>query len=130
MTDGKTIDELLDDWDGIWLESLKSQIDDIQHHRRLHDEFMVMLDGQHHPDTHVFREVFHRMYVDSQVMAIRRQVRSTSSPTCSSKPAGPVRHPQPCSTPHAIRKGSPKGHPQAPLQPTPVWINPPALQVK
>ncbi len=42
MTDGKTIDELLVEWDGSWLECLKLQIYDIQHHRQLHDEFMEL----------------------------------------------------------------------------------------
>ena len=69
----QAIDELLVEWDGVWLESLKSQIYDIQHRRQLHDEFMAMLDGQDHPDTEIFRDAFHRMYVEAQVMAIRRQ---------------------------------------------------------
>lgn len=66
-------EQLLVEWDGIWLESLKSQIYDIQHRRQLHDEFMEMLDGQEHRDTHIFRDAFPRMYVESQVMAFRRQ---------------------------------------------------------
>ena len=73
MTDGKTIDELLVEWDRDWLESLELQIYDIQHHRQLNDEFMELLDGQDHPDTDIFRDAFHRMYLESQVMAIRRK---------------------------------------------------------
>jgi hypothetical protein len=67
------IDELLAEWEGLWLESLKQQIYDLHHRRQLHDEFMEMLDAQDHPDTDVFRDAFHRMYIEAQVMGIRRQ---------------------------------------------------------
>lgn len=75
MTDGEgvDIDSLVAEWEGVWLESLKVQIYDLHHRRALHDEFMAMLDAQDHPDTDVFRDLFHRMYVEAQVMAVRRQ---------------------------------------------------------
>lgn len=72
-TDGPTIDELLAEWEGVWLGSLKQQIYDLHHRRQLHDEFMAMLDSQDHPDTEIFQDAFHRMYIEAQVMAIRRQ---------------------------------------------------------
>lgn len=68
-----TIDDLLTDWEGRWLESLKHQIYALHHRRQIHDDFLQMLDAQHHPDTDVFRDAFHGMYIESQVMAIRRQ---------------------------------------------------------
>jgi hypothetical protein len=70
---GRTIDDLLAEWEGVWLESLKAQIYDVHHRRELHDEFMELLASQDHPDTDIFRDAFHRMYIESQVMAIRRQ---------------------------------------------------------
>ncbi len=72
-SDGQGIDGLLAEWEGVWLESLKQQIYDLHHRRQLHDEVMEMLDAQDHPDTDVFRDAFHRMYIEAQVMAIRRQ---------------------------------------------------------
>ncbi len=67
------IDEALAEWKDVWLENLKTQIYDLHHRRRLHDEFMVLLDAQEHRDTEILKDAFHRMYIESQVMAIRRQ---------------------------------------------------------
>lgn len=67
------IEDLLTEWETVWLESLKFQVYDLHHRRQIHDEFMNMLDAQDHSDTDVFRDAFHRMYIESQVMAIRRQ---------------------------------------------------------
>ncbi len=72
-SDGLDIDDLLAEWEGVWLESLKEQVYDLHHRRQLHDEFMEMLEAQDHPDTDIFRDAFHRMYIEAQVMAIRRQ---------------------------------------------------------
>lgn len=65
------IDQALVRWKA-WLENLKGQIYDLHHRRELHDEFMVLLDTQDHRDTGIFGDAFHRMYIESQVMAIRR----------------------------------------------------------
>lgn len=65
------IDQALDEWK-VWLENLKGQIYDLHHRRQLHDEFMELLDRQDHPDTGILGDAFHRMYIESQVMAIRR----------------------------------------------------------
>lgn len=71
-TDGQAIDRLLEDWERVWLDSLRRQVLELHHRRQIHDEFMEMLDGQDHPDTGIFKDAFHRMYIESQVMAIRR----------------------------------------------------------
>lgn len=68
------IDALLVEWETVWLESLAYQVYELHHRRQLHDEFIGMLDAQDHPDTGIFRDAFHRMYIEAQVMAIRRQV--------------------------------------------------------
>jgi len=68
-----TIDELLTEWEGLWLDSLRFQVYELHHRRQIHDDFLLMLDAQDHPDTDIFRDAFHGMYVESQVMAIRRQ---------------------------------------------------------
>lgn len=73
-----TMDELLAEWNSVWLESLETQIYDLHHRRELHDGLMEMLDAQDHRDTDIFRDAFHRMYIESQVMAIRRQADSDS----------------------------------------------------
>lgn len=67
------IDEALAEWKDVWFENLKAQIYDLHHRRQLHDEFMVLLEAQEHPDTGIFGDAFRRMYIESQVMAIRRQ---------------------------------------------------------
>jgi hypothetical protein len=67
------IDSLVLEWEGVWLASLRQQIYDLHHRRQIHDEFMEMFDAQDHPDTEIFRDAFHRMYIEAQVMAIRRQ---------------------------------------------------------
>jgi hypothetical protein len=72
------IDALLVEWESVWLESLSLQVYDLHHRRQLHDEFMAMLDAQDHPDTDIFRDAFHRMYIEAQVMAIRRQADNDS----------------------------------------------------
>lgn len=68
-----TMDELLSEWKGVWLQALRQQVLDLHYRREVHDELLQMLDAQDHPDTGTFRDVFHRMYIESQVMAIRRQ---------------------------------------------------------
>lgn len=73
-TDEPSIDDLLAQWEGIWLDALKHQIYDMNHRRQVHDEFMVLLEQQDHPDTDIFGECFHHMYIEAQVLAIRRQV--------------------------------------------------------
>lgn len=65
--------DLLAEWDDVWLESIKFQAYELQHRRELHDGFMAMLEGQDHPDSDIFGDAFHRMYIESQVMVIRRQ---------------------------------------------------------
>ncbi len=67
-------DQTVADWEDNWVSSISWQIHELHLRRLLHDEFMGMLDAQDHPDTDVFRDQFHRMYIESQVMAIRRQV--------------------------------------------------------
>lgn len=59
------------EWWEEYLDSVYYQVLDMQHRRQLHDEFMAMLDAQDHPDT-TFQEAFHRIYIESQVIAIRR----------------------------------------------------------
>ena len=59
------IDEALAEWKDVWLENLKAQIYDLHHRRQLHDEFMVLLEAQEHPDTGIFGDAFHRMYIES-----------------------------------------------------------------
>lgn len=68
-----TIDDDLAEWKDVWLRSLTAQVYELHHRRQIHDEFMEMLDSQDHPDTDIFRDAFHRMYIESQVLAIRRQ---------------------------------------------------------
>ncbi len=68
-----TIAELLADWRDRWLPSLERQVLDLHHRRQIHDDFLAMLKAQDHPGTSVFVDVFHRMYIESQAMAIRRQ---------------------------------------------------------
>lgn len=72
-TPGVEIDALLVEWEGTWLTSLRQQVYDLHHRRQLHDDFMAMLDAQDHPDTDIFSDAFHRMYIEAQVMGIRRQ---------------------------------------------------------
>jgi hypothetical protein len=72
------IDDLLEEWRAEWLKSLELQIYELHHRRQIHDEFMAMLDAQDHPDTSIFQDAFHRMYIESQVLAIRRQADSDS----------------------------------------------------
>lgn len=68
-----TIDELLAEWEDVWLESLKYQVYELHHRREIHDEFMDLLEASGHPDTEIFRDAYHGMYIEAQVMAIRRQ---------------------------------------------------------
>lgn len=73
-----TIEYLRDEW----LECLRREIGEIHHHRHLHDEFHAMLGtAAHHSDT-TFWSHYHRMYIESQVMAIRR-LSDTDSRTMS-----------------------------------------------
>lgn len=72
------IDDLLAEWKAEWLKSLEFHVYELHHRRQIHDEFMAMLDAQDHPDTNIFRDAFHAMYVESQVMAIRRQADNDS----------------------------------------------------
>jgi hypothetical protein len=68
-----SIDELLVEWRDLWLPNIKSQIMMIHHRRQVHDEFIDMLNRQGHPEAGIFRDNFHFQYIDSQVMAVRRQ---------------------------------------------------------
>ncbi len=68
-----SIDDLLADWNERWLPSLAQQVHDMHHRRQLHDEFMTMLEASGHRDRDVFTDFFHRMYVEAQALAIRRQ---------------------------------------------------------
>lgn len=77
-TDSLSIDHLVAEWQDLWLDALKGQIYEMQHRRQLHDEFMDLLGSQDHSDTDIFGDCFHRMYIEAQVMAIRRQVDNDS----------------------------------------------------
>lgn len=68
----KPIDESLVEWREVWLENLEWQIFELHHRREIHDEFMAVLEAQTHSDSSTFAEAFHGMYLESQVMAIRR----------------------------------------------------------
>ena len=72
------IDDLLEELKAEWLKSLERQVYDSITGVRSTTEFMVMLDSQAHPDTSIFQDAFHGMYVESQVLAIRRQADSDS----------------------------------------------------
>jgi len=65
-----SIDEALIEWK-TWLEALETQIYVLHHRRQIHDEFMEMLEAADDGDQ-TFRDAFHGMYIESQVMAIRR----------------------------------------------------------
>lgn len=67
------IDDLLVEWETVWLKNVAHQIHGLYHRRQLHDEFLAMLDNQDHPDTGIFRDSYHLMYIEAQVMVIRRQ---------------------------------------------------------
>jgi hypothetical protein len=66
-----SIDEALIEWK-TWLDALETQIYVLHHRRQIHDEFMEMLDAAGEDDR-TFQDAFHGMYIESQVMAIRRQ---------------------------------------------------------
>ncbi|MEW5813745.1 MAG: hypothetical protein AB1925_30350 [Actinomycetota bacterium] len=68
----KDIDQLLAEWEDLWLKSLWEQILVLHHRRQIHDEFVALLDRQHHSDVGFLRDVVHRMYIESQASAIRR----------------------------------------------------------
>ena len=53
------------------LEYLRREIGEIHHRRHLHDEFHAMLGTTQHSDTTSWSH-YHRTYIESQVMAIRR----------------------------------------------------------
>lgn len=67
MATATTIEYLRDEW----LEYLKREIGEILLRRHIHDEFHAMLGAQQHCDT-TFWSHYHRMYVETQIMAIRR----------------------------------------------------------
>lgn len=68
-----TIEELHQEWLGEWLPSIKTQVFELFHRREIHDGMEEMLRAQDHADAGYFWEAFHRMYLESQVLAIRRQ---------------------------------------------------------
>ena len=73
MAPATSIEYLRDEW----LDYLKREIGEIYQRRYLHDEFLSMLNTQDHSDT-TFRSCFSRMYVASQIMAIRRSQTRTA----------------------------------------------------
>lgn len=77
-----TIDELCIDWLEEWIPRIQQEIHDLHHRREIHDGMMEMLDRAGDADTGVFRAAFHRMYLESQLTAIRRQA-DTDSRTIS-----------------------------------------------
>lgn len=68
----RPIDELQAEWEGEYLKSFSDQVYDINHRRQVHDEFIGMLAAVGE-DGGVFADMFHRMYIESMVMAVRRQ---------------------------------------------------------
>ncbi|MGH2719788.1 MAG: hypothetical protein ACRDJU_14605 [Actinomycetota bacterium] len=68
----RTIDDLAAEWEAQRLASLRRDIYELHLRKKVHDEFMELLrrNGQ---DGSIFADLFHKMYLDSQVMAIRRQ---------------------------------------------------------
>lgn len=73
-----TIEQLLVEWESDWLVSIKTQIYDLHFRKEVHDGLRAALEAQGHPDRAIFDEAFHRMYIEAQVMAIRRQADNDS----------------------------------------------------
>lgn len=67
------MDVVIEELEEVWLEPLYRQILELNHRRQLHDEFVELLEAQGHPQRGIFGEAFHRMYLDAQCLAIRRQ---------------------------------------------------------
>ncbi len=69
-----------DDWRDTWLATNHAEIVELHHRRRIHDEFLALLQGQDpgegNRDT-TFADTFHLMYIEATVMAICRQADTT-----------------------------------------------------
>lgn len=72
QSDARTIEELHAEWEKDYLDSFRHQVLDMSHRRQVHDEFMALL-RKAGDDSGIFAEAFHGMYLESQLMAIRRQ---------------------------------------------------------
>jgi hypothetical protein len=66
------IDDLAAEWEDQWLPSLRSQVHDLYLRKEVHDQLMEALARQGESDS-LLADAVHRMYLDSQLMAIRRQ---------------------------------------------------------
>jgi hypothetical protein len=66
------LDVAVQDWN-VWLENIYAQVLNLHNRHELHDGMEEMLREQGHPDAEYFWDAFHEMYVESQVLAIRRQ---------------------------------------------------------
>ena len=67
------MDVIIEELEEVSLEPLYRQILELNHRRQLHDEFVELLEAQGHPQRGIFGEAFHRMYLEAQCLAIRRQ---------------------------------------------------------
>ncbi len=75
-----SFEERWDDWRDVWLEAIHKEVIQLHLRRKIRYEFLALLaahetDAGRQPDT-IFAATFNRMYVDSTVMAIRRQADS------------------------------------------------------
>ena len=60
------------------LTSIYQHVCDMHFRRMIHDEFMDLRGAQNHQHRSYFEDVFHGMYVEAQVLAIRRLTDSDS----------------------------------------------------